>query len=125
MHIGSLFGGGDSKKKAASVPEQLTTPLAAVTDYVYFDLALVRVLNGMRGQPISLGQVTFGLYGDACPDAVGRFLEMIDQGLYEETSFYRIFRDFSAQAGAYEGASSEPASFARGVEAPMNEPGYV
>lgn len=117
--IGNLFGGGGDKsapKKAAA-----TTALAEVTDTVYLDLSL---LSKSKVNRWPLGRIKIGLYGNACPEAVARFLKCVDEELYEETDFYRIFADFSAQAGAYKGGTEEPVTYPSN-DFRMDEPGYL
>jgi cyclophilin family peptidyl-prolyl cis-trans isomerase len=53
----------------------------------------------------NLGNMTFQLYSDLVPNAVGYFLNQVNAGTYSSQSFYRVVSDFVIQGGVNGGGS--------------------
>eukprot|EP00741_Cyanophora_paradoxa_P007129 tig00001093_g6900.t1 len=77
-------------------PSYVPTGDLAVTDKVFLGIAI---------DGIVVGRLTIGLFGDAVPGTTQRFKELCRPGSatsYRGTRFYRVVRDYAAQAGDVE-----------------------
>jgi len=59
-----------------------------------------------KGDPMvvirtSLGDITVELFQDKAPKSVANFLEYVDDGFYDGTTFHRVIKDFMIQGGGY------------------------
>lgn len=96
--FGPGSGGNDSPELRSDAQEELPGPLSpeALAEY---DATMVNERNPRAVITTNRGVIELELFEQTMPITAGNFIELAEDGFYDETKFHRVIKNFMIQGG--------------------------